>query len=53
MAYQSVHAPLQVPSKYMDQYSHIQDMQRRTYAGNIIFHCAGFEIPVLEWQWNE
>ncbi|XP_071089640.1 arylsulfatase B-like [Haliotis cracherodii] len=33
MAYQSVHAPLQVPSKYMDQYSHIKDMQRRTYAG--------------------
>ncbi|XP_067656524.1 arylsulfatase J-like isoform X2 [Haliotis asinina] len=33
LAYQSTHIPLQVPSQYMDQYSHINDTKRRTFAG--------------------
>ncbi|XP_046556434.1 arylsulfatase B-like, partial [Haliotis rubra] len=33
LAYQSTHTPLQVPSQYMNQYSHINDTKRRTFAG--------------------
>lgn len=33
LAYQAVHAPLQVPQKYEDMYPHIQDSDRRTFAG--------------------
>ncbi|XP_046544579.1 arylsulfatase J-like, partial [Haliotis rubra] len=32
LAYQSTHSPLQVPSQYMNQYSHIKDISRRTFA---------------------
>ena len=34
LAYQSVHAPLQVPQRYMEQYSDIRNKHRRKYAGN-------------------
>ena len=35
VAYQAVHAPLEVPEKYTEQYKDIQNRARRTYAGMV------------------
>ena len=42
LAYQSVHEPLQVPQRYMEQYKDIRDKHRRTYAGN----AASIDRPI-------
>lgn len=33
LTYNAVHAPLEVPQKYLDRFSHISDPTRRTFAG--------------------
>ena len=35
MAFQNVHIPLQVPKRYSDKYSFIDNEDRRTYAGMV------------------
>ena len=42
MAFQSVHSPMQVPKQYEDMYSHIQDRNRRIYAGMV----TGMELEM-------
>ena len=42
LAYQSVHEPLQVPQRYLEQYKDIRDKHRRTYAGN----AASIDRPI-------
>lgn len=36
MAYQAVHAPLEVPDTYTWEYYNIQDKNRKTYAGKLL-----------------
>ncbi|XP_033732498.1 arylsulfatase J-like [Pecten maximus] len=35
LAFQAVHSPLQVPSRYTDKYAHIKNHNRRIYAGMV------------------
>lgn len=35
MSYNAPHAPLQAPQKFLDKYSHIEDLDRRTYAAMV------------------
>ncbi|XP_053397057.1 arylsulfatase B-like [Mercenaria mercenaria] len=35
ISFQAVHAPLQVPEKYVRQYNHIKETNRRQYAGMV------------------
>ena len=35
LAYSVPHFPLQVPQRYKDMYSHIEEDRRRTYAGMV------------------
>ncbi|XP_060597804.1 arylsulfatase J-like [Ruditapes philippinarum] len=42
LSFQAVHAPLQVPDKYFNAYPHINDLNRRKYAGMV--SCMDEEV---------
>ncbi|XP_060603789.1 arylsulfatase J-like [Ruditapes philippinarum] len=42
LSFQAVHAPLQVPDKYVNEYLHINDINRRKYAGMV--SCMDEEV---------
>ncbi|XP_063423154.1 arylsulfatase I-like [Mytilus trossulus] len=50
LSYQAVHLPLQVPDKYLRQYGHIKDMDRKIYAGMTSAMDEGIGDVVMSFQ---
>ena len=56
-SYNAVHSPVQAADKYMDQFKHIEDIQRRIFAamlanlddsvGGIMKKLGGIRVPFL------
>uniref|UniRef100_H2YTS8 Sulfatase N-terminal domain-containing protein n=1 Tax=Ciona savignyi TaxID=51511 RepID=H2YTS8_CIOSA len=57
LPFQSVHFPLQVPSKYIDLYKHVKNKMRRTYSGMVsaLDDAIGDVVDALKQNnlWND